>query len=485
VDLSHLKSLLSELISLPKETEWLEFKQNNSDPQEIGEYISALSNSAALHGQTNGYLVWGIEDGTHSLIGTTFKPRLAKVGNQELENWLATQLTPRINFKINEFSIDNNDVVFLEIPSALNFPVSFKGTEYIRIGTCKQKLKSFPEKERELWSIFSREPFEKGIALENVTEDLVLECLDYPCYFDSTKQRLPDNRKGIIEKLESEKFILRKLGNRFDITNLGAILFAKDLDLFERLSRKAIRVILYQDKSRIKTKREKIWRQGYASCFEDIVGFINDQLPENEHIGQALRKTQRMYPEIAIRELVANAIIHQDFYITGTGSMVEIFSNRIEITNPGKPLIDTLRFIDYSPRSRNEALASFLRRINICEERGTGIDKAIFAVEVFQLPAPDFTVTGESTKVTLFAYQKLARMSKEDRIRACYQHACLLHVSTEIMTNSSIRKRFSIEQKNYSMASRIIADTIEAELIKPFDPDNTSKKHAKYVPYWA
>jgi predicted HTH transcriptional regulator len=144
-----------------------------------------------------------------------------------------------------------------------------------------------------------------------------------------------------------------------------------------------------------------------------------------------------------------------------------------------------MRFIDEPPRSRNEDLAAFMRRINICEERGSGIDKVINAVELFQLPAPEFRVTNNHTQVTLFAYKKLADMDKADRVRACYQHACLRHVSNDHMTNSSLRERFSIKDENYSMASRIISDTINEGLIKPYDPENTSRKHAKYVPFWA
>src|ERR1700722_7444665 len=120
-------------------------------------------------------------------------------------------------------------------------------------------------------------------------------------------------------------------------------------------------------------------------------------LPRSEEIGQALRREVRVYPEIAIRELVANALIHQDFNLTGNGPTVEIFDNRIEITNPGTPLIDPLRFIDEPPRSRNEELASLMCRMNICEERGSGIDKVIFQIELYQLPPPDFRVTHGST----------------------------------------------------------------------------------------
>ena len=485
MDRKYLGSLLRDLTSLPHETEWVEFKHNNINPQDIGEYLSALSNSAALHGKHMAYIVWGIKDGTHDIVGTSFKPRLEKIGGQELENWLATQLEPRINFKIYEFTFEDKNIVLFEVPQATHIPVRFKNVDYIRVGTYKKMLKDFPEKERDLWALFSRQPFEKGFAIENVTANEVLSYVNYPEYFELTNQSLPDNRAGIMQRLISEKLIHEKTANCFNITNLGAILFAKDLKKFERLSRKALRVIVYKGRNRIETQREQLGIRGYAVDYEAIIGFINDLLPKNEEIGQAFRKEERMYPEIAIRELVANAIIHQDFNMSGTGPLIEIFSDRIEITNPGVPLIDTMRFIDEPPQSRNEDLAAFMRRINICEERGSGIDKVVFSVELFQLPAPKFTVTGGHTKVILFAYKKLAAMSKSDRIRACYQHACLLYVSNDQMTNSSLRKRFSIEDENYSMASRIIADTLYATLIKPYDPESTSKKHAKYVPFWA
>ena len=190
-----------------------------------------------------------------------------------------------------------------------------------------------------------------------------------------------------------------------------------------------------------------------------------------------------MYPELAIRELIANAIIHQDFALTGTGPMVELFESRMEITNPGVPLVDTDRFLDSPPRSRNEALASFMRRINICEERGTGIDKVIFQTELYQLPAPLFEVTDQHTRSVLFGHKEFADMDKEDRIRACYQHCCLKHVNREHMNNKSLRERFAIEEKNSAMVSRIIKDTIKAKLIKPYDPD-AGTKAMRYVPHW-
>lgn len=480
-----LRSLVQELLQLPNETEWIEFKHNYSDPQEIGEYLSALSNSSALRGKSAGYILWGVEDGTHRVVGTSFKPRQARVGNQELESWLAILLEPRIDFRIHEFVYDSQPMVLFEIPRALHQPVRFKGIEYIRSGSYKKPLKEFPEKERRLWRLFEREPFEDLIARENIPEEDVLRIIDYPVYFERTEQPLPENRMGILKRLESERFIISRTGGRYDVTNLGGILFAKNLRDFHRLERKAIRVVIYRGRNRVETVREQTGVRGYAVGFEDAIRFIDDQLPQNEAIGQALRKEVRMYPEIAIRELVANAVIHQDFTITGTGPTIEVFSDRIEITNPGIPLIDTLRFLDEPPRSRNEQLASFMRRLNICEERGSGIDKVVSNVEEYQLPAPSFTVTSNHTKAVLFAHRKLGNMTREDRIRACYQHACLKYVSNDLMTNASLRKRFSIDDANYPMASRIIADTIKAALIRHYDSESRSRKHAKYVPFWA
>ncbi|GHA70963.1 ATP-binding protein [Pontibacter akesuensis] len=270
----------------------------------------------------------------------------------------------------------------------------------------------------------------------------------------------------------------------FNITNLGGILFAKNINEFDRLSRKSIRVIIYEGKNKLRTVKDLPGVKGYASGFAGLLDYINDKLPSNEAIGRAFRETVSMYPELAIRELVANALIHQDFYETGTGPMVEIYSDRIEITNPGKPIITTLRFID-EYQSRNETLAAFMRRVGICEEKGSGIDKVISEVELAQLPAPNFQEQETHTKVTVYAYQELNQMDKADKIRACYQHCCLKYVSNEKMTNQSLRDRFNIESHNYSIASRIIDDTKQAGLVKDYDPDNKSKKHAKYVPIWA
>ena len=201
-------------------------------------------------------------------------------------------------------------------------------------------------------------------------------------------------------------------------------------------------------------------------------------------IGKALRESVPMFPEIAIRELVANALIHQDLDQSGASVSIDIYGNRLEISNPGVPCIDPDRFID-EYQSRNNKLADLMRRLRICEEKGSGIDKVVSSVEAFQLPAPDIRVGQARTTVILFAHKELTDMDRSDKLRACFQHCVLCYVLAEKMTNQSLRERFGLTNRQTDVASRIIATAIEEGLIKLEDPESTSKRYAKYIPYWA
>ena len=474
--------LLKKLISLPKENEWVEFKRNYHNEDEIGERISAIANSACLDNRACGYLIFGVDDDTHNIVGTTFKPTLKKIGNNELENWLIQNLTPHIDFRIYEFQCDGKDVALFEIPSAENQPVDFKKTAYIRVGSITRKLADFPNKERKIWNNVKYN-FESAIALEECTATDIVRLLDTQAYFDLMDLPYPTNQEGVIERFIMDGLVVKN-DDSYSITNVGAILFAKNLHAFKSLERKIVRVVQYKGNNKIETILDEEFTQGYAVGFKTLVKFINDLLPRNEAIGDVFRKDIRMYPQLAIRELVANSIIHQDFSLTGTATIIEVYSDRIEFSNPGVPLIDTVRFID-EYRSRNEKIASLMRRMKICEEKGSGVDKVIFQCEFYQLPAPNFTVSEVHTKVILYAYKQLKDMNKCDKVRAIYQHACLKWVSNDFMTNQTLRDRFCIEQKNYSMASRLIKDALIEGVIKEADADSKSKKYAKYLPYWA
>ena len=483
-NVDYLVSLVRELCKLPAETSWLEFKRNNVDPQAIGEYLAALSNAAALDGKSNAYLVWGVDDKTHEIVGTTFVPQAAKKGNEELESWLLRLLNPRLHFRFHAFEVDDKPLVLLEIPSAHSKPTSFEGRELIRIGSNKKPLKDFPEQERALWRVFDRTPFEELSAASGLDAAEALALLDYPAYFDLLGLPLPTDQAGILSRLQEDGMLRCDQAKRWEVTNLGAILFARELKKFKGLARKALRLIVYEGKGRLKTLREQVGHKGYASGFEGLIEYLSALLPRNEVIGKALRKDVPMYPDLAVRELIANALIHQDFSVSGAGPMVEIFEDRLEITNPGEPLVDVDRFLDSPPRSRNEALASFMRRVGICEERGSGVDKVVVETEIFQLPPPRWERPDGSLRVVLFAHRALKEMDKLERAHACYLHACLRYVLRDPMTNTSLRERFGIDAHNSATASRIIRDALEAKLIKPYE-EGQAKKNSRYLPYWA
>lgn len=478
-----LINIVNDLVKQPNESEWVEFKQNYHSAEEIGERISALANGACLHNQPYGYIVYGIEDKTHTIIGTQFNIKTAKKGKEDIESWLIKRLDPKIDFRTHYFEYKEGiNISLLVIPSSVNRPVSFLHKPYIRISSYTRMLSEFPEKEAKIWRKEPVKPLEDLLIKQKLTSIEVINFLHTQTYFDLLKLPYPNTQEAVIEKFISEKFIKRNK-EFYDITKLGALLLAKNLEDFEEVGRKAVRVIVYKGKNKIDTIREQIGKRGYAVGFEGLIEWINGQLPANEEIGRAFRSETRMYPEIAIRELVANAIIHQDFSEKGF-PMVEIFSDRIEISNPGIPLITPQRFID-EYISRNERLADVLRRFGICEEKGSGIDKVIFYNEMYQLPAVDFIVSEKRTRITLFSYKNLNKLDKKDKVRACYQHACLRYVSNEIMTNQTLRERFQIEEQNSAIASRIIKDTIKEGLIKDDDPTSNSKKYKKYIPFWS
>ncbi len=479
-----LCSLVDRLRALPGENEWVEFKANNAAPDEIGEYISCLANSAALSGQDTAFMIWGIQDDDHAVVGTLFRPTDSKVGNEDLRAWLVRLLDPNVDFSFHSVQIGDAPVVVLRVDAASKLPVTFKHKGYIRIGSYKKPLDQHADHQRRLWKVLDTYSFEDGTAAADLTVEHVVQLLDYPAFFALHKLPLPENRTSVIEALEASQLIRHNVEHQWQITNGGALLYARNLDDFNRLARKAPRVIHYDGTSRIKTKREQVGQRGYAAGFQGLVGYIADQLPNSEVIQDGLRMDQLQFPSLVIRELVANALIHQDLTMTGTGPMVEIFDDRIEVTNPGVPLRDPSRFIDLPPRSRNEALGAAMRQIGVAEERGSGWDKIAFELEFHQLPPARVEVHDAQTQVTIYAPKALAQMDKPERILAVYQHACLRWVSNLPTNNASVRVRLGISDRNKAQASRIIKEAVDDGAIVPYDP-TVGPRSLRYVPSWA
>ena len=473
--------LVRELSKKSSETPWLEFKCNNADPQMIGERVSGLANSAVLHMKEYGYIIWGISDDDHSIVGTSFNPLSEKKGNEPLVNWLRHQITDNIDFEFENCDIDGKSIVILRVSRAAYKPASFENVAYIRDGSITKRLDKVPALHERLWSELKRTDFETLLADVDLASDDVLSQIDYTKCFDLLSVRLPSNYKDIIQRLIDNNIIVTQEDGLYALTNLGAILFAKDVSKYPSISRKTLRIIQYKGRGRTTISRQIEDVRGYAISFEDNIRLIESLLPAEEVIEDGIRKTVREYPTLAIREALANAMIHQDFTLTGMNLSVEIFDNRVELSNPGSMLIDATRIIDSSPKSRNEKLSSLMRRMHLCEELGTGWDKIVDSCESNVLPTPEITENSDSIRVTIYGKKPFRDMSSDERVYACYMHACSQHEKGLKMTNSSLRQRFGLDNSNSSSAivSRIIKNAIDKGLVKHNGSAN------QYIPGWA
>jgi predicted HTH transcriptional regulator len=383
---------------------------------------------------------------------------------------------------------DGKTIIFLEVGAAFGVPIRFERIAYVRIGDATPPMEEHPDREKRLLAALVGGTFETEIAIDNVQADEVFELLGVTEALELVSRLPPKDDPAIqLEQLRGMRLIERTGGDHWSITNRAAILFARNLaDFGIEYERRAPRIIFYKGDDRISTEREQTGSRGYALGLTGLFEWLESRLPRSEQLRGVLREDRPLYPPDALRELIANALIHQDFSSAGTGPMIEVFGERLEISNPGVPLVAVDRMLDEQPRSRNEKLAFLMRQMGFAEERGSGIDKVIFGAELFQLPAPAFEVRTDGFTATMFAPRDYGDMTPDERIRACYQHASLLWASgRRLMTNSTLRVRFGLGDHRASQISRLIADALEAGAIKLADPENRSRAQAAYQPYWA
>jgi ATP-dependent DNA helicase RecG len=453
------------------ETQKLEFKEAKAsyDRQKLAAYCVAIAN----------------EGGGHFLLGITDKPPRTVVGSAAFPNVVKTaeQLFDTVGFRVDVEEVSHPDgrvVVF-------NIPARPRGTAYHLDGKYLMRSGSalVPMSEDRLRAIFAegKPDWLEEPSLTALSGQDVITLLDTQTFFELLKLPYPGDRAGVLDRLLKERLI-DKSDESYAIRRLGGLLLAKNLEQFPDLMRKACRIVVYQSTSKLQTRLDRVESRGYAVGFRGLVEFVMAQLPQNEVIESALRRAVRLVPGDTIRELTANALIHQDLTIGGASPMIEIYSNRIEISNPGEPIVPVERFID-GYQSRNERLADLMRRMSICEEKSSGIDRVVQVVELYQLPAPDFRAGHNRTIVMLFGPRPFDDMDRDDRIRACYQHCALKWVMSEHMTNQSLRERFGLPESKSAITSQIISAAIEAGVIKPDETMGSSRKYARYVPFWA
>lgn len=462
---------LEAWLSSPTEHEHLEFKeakqQFNND--KLYKYCVALANEGG------GHLVLGVTDSRpRKVVGTS-------AFNNPTE--MASKLYRALKFRveIEEVQHPEGRVLVFHVPSRPRGTArEYQGAYWMRVG---EELT--PMSADKLRSIFSEGelPWLETAATEGASAQDVVQLLDTQTFFDLLGLPYPTDRSGVLHKLKGERLI-EEGPSGFVIRKLAAVLLAKNVRDFDHVYRKAPRVVVYSGKNKLETASDTSGVKGYAVGFQGLVEQVMGHLPQNEVITDALRRESKLVPELVIRELVANALIHQDFSIGGSSPMIEIYSDRVEISNPGEPAVPLRRLID-GYESRNERLADLMRRFGICEEKGSGIDRTVHAVEVHQLAPPDFKLGVQRTHVIVYGPKPFRQMDRAERMRACDQHCALQYVLRKQMTNASLRERFKLSASSSATVSQIIAATMEAGLIQ-LDPDAPAgPKNARYLPIWA
>lgn len=466
---------------VPHEVNELDWKVRLSGNSErLVEHLVAFANQTS-----GGYLVFGVAEPGAELVGVTQGQVVEIVG--KLANLGRDAIEPPLVIDHAVVEIEQIPLLFIHIPECRNKPVHRRGKSieeaWIRSGGTTRKASRH---DIGALMLHSQAPWWEELRASTIfTSREVVERLDLETIAKLLQHPLPIEEMELMRWLANENLVTPD-GNGYYITNFGAISAAKQLGQFDSITRKRIRVIRYRGTNKVETIDEIMGTKGYAAGFEGLITHLKRILPHSEVIQQSLRQEVSMYPEIALRELIANALIHQDFSITGAGPIIEIFDDRIAFTNPGSLLpgkrLD--RLIGATPESRNELLASAFRRYRICEERGTGFQKVVASIELFGLPPVLFTQQENSFQVTLFAPRKFADMSQAERIEACYQHTVLQYLSSQTLTNTTLRKRFKVSEKQRNQITNLIADAVAAGRIKRKDT-SSGNKFAEYWPYWA
>lgn len=424
-----LQRLLDDLLRLDRDTEWAAFHAE-PDWKALGPMIAALANAAALNEKPCGYLVCGVNAVTRTVDAGVAHFFCAEIQTREFETELLQQLTPRL--ALQAYWLDTEDgapVLFIEVPAADGVPVRFEDKEWIRVGFHTERLADFPEKERLLWRSFGKESFETEPATAALMPDEVFDRLSPTSYLRHTVRPRPRTEEALLERLAADRLLVKTEHGLFAVTRLGALAFAHEMSGFPSVARKALRI-------------------------------IQALLPSREIIGEALRREEPVYPEVILRELLMNALIHQDFRLSGCGPVLEIFDDRVEITSPGRPLVEIDRLIDTQPRTRNVELSGLMRRMDLCTGSGAGIDRAADAAEEAKLPAIEFDVVGDQFKAVITARKPFKELTLEDRLRICRQHCDLQYAKGEAMTHATLRERLEVEPSNVGAVRRIVEEAL-------------------------
>ena len=352
-----IKEIIEECISYENEREWFEFKENWFEKDQIGEYISSLSNSAAILGRDFAYIIRGINNESHEIVGTTINYEI-EVNNEPLKHYLARNLNPSINFYFLETQMSNKRVVVLVIPSAKIVPTAYKDIRYIRIGSSKEKIRKYPEREAYLFSALTF-----GIPTINNKESEYqdLEFNQLKTYYASKNITLYNS--SYLKNLH----LLTKDG-KFNIM----------AQLLSDNSHVPIRVAIFDGKTKA-SKMYSVKEFGYKCLLYSLNDVLNYgevmNIPQADEEGRVMERNEVMLFDFdCFREAIINAFLHNE-WVNLNEPMITFYSDRIEILSRGSlPPLQTLNgFYEGHSVPVNDKLSELFMQLHISEKTGRGI----------------------------------------------------------------------------------------------------------------
>ncbi|MGO1183475.1 MAG: ATP-binding protein [Micrococcaceae bacterium] len=450
----------------------LEFKEARLqfDMKKLAQYCVAISNIGG------GDLFLGVSDRL---------PR-SVVGTEAFNDTNDTEMTlrDRLGFKveIEEIEYEGKRVLrFIIPPRPRGTPRQLEGAYLTRTG---ESLTGMTEDE--LRSIFSETalPYEQEEASESLPSSGVFERLHCDGIFDLLQEPRPASSVQQLKILERIGLIKRsQIEDEWIILKLGALVAARDLETFQLQTHK-LRVLRYEGSGRLHAVTDKLFDSGYGLAMGEALEFLSAMMPRREEFSEAHRKDVHPYPQVALRELLANALVHQDFHaLVGSNyPTVEVFADRIEISNGGEPLIDVRKFVTENAQ-RNRDLADMMRRLGLAENRGSGVDRTLAAFEEIHGAAPEFISETVSTRVILRGSLSWEQMGPNERQWATYMHCCLKWANGSHMTNSSLRERFGLPKSKVASISNLIAELVKLQVIIIDPRGPAGNRSRRYIPF--
>lgn len=464
-------ALVEQLMMLPRETRQVEFKAASG----LYSHEKALEYCAALANEGGGHLILGVTDRPpRAVCGTQAFPN-----TQDAEHKLHRKLGLRV--EVDELTIDGGRVVVIEVGARpVGRPVVLDGRYLMRQG--ESLVDMTPDRLRVIFAE-TEPPFLETAQASGLSADAVEGVLATQEFFALSGAAVPGTATQRCHALAANG-VLTDEGGTFGITGLGSALLARRMSDFPVLLSRRLRFVQYGGSTRTSARRDVLTERGYALEFGPLLELVNASVPVDERIHAAHRVSVPMYNPVALRELLANAIAHQDFQAHPSLIAVELYDDRLEVTKPGEPLLDPRRFAE-DTRPRNLALALMMRELKMCEARGSGVQRTLEANEETGAADPKFHTGDGVTKAVLIGKHDFMTMSGSERNWAVFMHACRMWAGRHPMTNNTFRNRYGLTDGRSSLVSLHIQQAMDEGLVVPMDAESSSRRYARYIPFYA